>query len=75
MDPKFNPSTVFENVYVIRRASDGKYLAVQGMKHSYTRNVADARLFNDYAAAVEDCCSNERPVQLAALFAAYGVRS
>ena len=46
-------------IYVIQR-NEGAYVARQGSKSSYTRNLQHARPFNSKEAAEKECCGNER---------------
>lgn len=52
------------NFYIIKRIDDGKYVAAQGSKSSYTTNIAKARRFAVRDDAVRDCCGNERVVSI-----------
>ena len=44
---------------VIRRMTDGKYVAKPGSKNAYTRNLQNARQYATYEAAAKDCCGDE----------------
>lgn len=49
--------------YVIQR-EDGAYVAPPGQAHSYTRQLQNARTFDNREAAEREKCGNERIVPL-----------
>lgn len=49
-------------MYVIRNADTGKYVAVQGMEHSYTSRLEHARVFRTREAAELDRCPENEVV-------------
>lgn len=51
-------------LYVLRRNSDGAYVAPAGSVSSYTPSLAAARTFETKADAEREACGNERAVAL-----------
>ena len=46
-------------LYVIKNLNDGKYVARQGLKRSYTTKLSEIRFFIDNEAAQLERCGNE----------------
>lgn len=55
-------------MYVIKRVSDGKYVAKPGSHKSYTLRIDNTRLFSTKESAERDACENERIVYLFDIF-------
>ena len=52
-------------MFVIRNIENGKYVARPGSMHSYTRSIANARVFDYRSDAENDLCpDNERVVEV-----------
>jgi hypothetical protein len=51
-------------MYVIKHLDTHKYVARPGLRHSYTSNVIEVRIFKTRAAAQSECCSNESVEEL-----------
>jgi hypothetical protein len=51
-------------MYVINHLDTHKYVARPGLRHSYTSNVIEVRIFKTRAAAQSECCSNESVEEL-----------
>lgn len=68
VSPAYNPAPRYptEGRFVLKRNSDGKYVAKSGMLHSYTRDLAQARRFQSRAAASASACGNEQVFELSA---------
>lgn len=49
-------------MWVLRRDSDGRFVAPAGSAHSYVWNLQDARTFPTLEAAEHDKCGNEYAV-------------
>jgi hypothetical protein len=56
--------------YVIQNCETGAYVTPSGSEKSYTRDVAQARVFSTKEGASRECCGNERVVPLESLFPA-----
>jgi hypothetical protein len=46
-------------LYVIKNLDNGKYVARQGLAHSYTTKLCEIRFFINNEAAQRERCSNE----------------
>lgn len=46
-------------MYVIKRLSDGKYVARSGSEHSYTSNLQHAQVYMTLEEARRNVCGNE----------------
>lgn len=52
-------------MWVLKRTSDGKYVAKTGLPYAYTTSLRTAEKFETKEAAVANSCiENERPVQI-----------
>jgi hypothetical protein len=49
-------------MYVLKRDSDGFYVATPGSVHSYTSKLEHARTFTTREEAQQDACGNEHAV-------------
>ncbi len=51
-------------MYVIKRNSDGRYVAAPGSLHSYTKKLEDAQAFSTRGEANRNKCGNETVVPI-----------
>jgi len=51
-------------MFIIKRHEDGRYVAVSGSAHSYTKDIRKARIYRTREAAQADACGNESVLSL-----------
>lgn len=63
-------------MWVVRRTDQGGgWVTLPGSRHSYTKNLMDARIWATYESARAACCENEVPQNVDELLAPNWVRS